>query len=112
MAAQQVKIGVYLDDCRRTAVVLRATDGRVTYLSMNQTKLSVVNGKRFYETTSQSVDLTTCSESAFAEQFTVRLPQYPILHAIKKYWTSGLFITDHAKQAMKVAAKNLMKAST
>ncbi len=88
-----LRLGVYLDSQRHTAIVLRSKDSSVAYLSME----------------TGSVDLHVCSSWKFKVRFTISLPDYPITRALIKYARSGLAITDNAREALRVTLLNAKK---
>ena len=104
--------GCYQDYNSRSAIVVRIKDGTVTYLTMNVTKLEVVEGRKVYETTAARVSLCSCSVRAFTEQFCKYLHNYPVLRAIKVYWRSGLAVTPEAEQVIRLLLKSLKTRTT
>lgn len=105
---QQVSVGVYVDQHRHTAIVLRNKNGQVTFLSMNQTRSArASNGLVSYEAVTQNVDVSVLPTPRFAEQYHTKIKDYPLLRALKKYWESGLHITADAERVIGVALRNL-----
>ena len=100
--------GVYLDCHRHSAIVVRVRDGKVVYLTMNITKREyLAEAKHFvYSVTAQNVDVVTATDEAFAKQFEIYLPGYPVMKAVKKYWRSGLRVTPEAKKIIRILAEN------
>lgn len=100
--------GVYLDCHRHSAIVVRVRDGKVVYLTMNVTKREFLTEiKRFvYSVVSQQVDVVTATDEAFAKQFEIFLPGYPVMKAVKAYWRSGLKVTPEAKKIIRILAEN------
>lgn len=101
-------VGIWVDQHRHTAIVLRVKDGNVTFLSMNQTKPArASNGLVSYEAVTQNVDVSVLPEPRFAEQYATKIQDYPLLRALQKYWRSGLTVTPDAERVIGVALRNL-----
>jgi hypothetical protein len=99
------KTGCYLDHHRHSCIVVRIKDGVVTFLTMNVTKLSYYQGQVSYETVAQKVSLCTMSDSAFAKQYEIYLPSYPVLQAAQIFWRSGLEVTPEAAKVIGLLLK-------
>jgi uracil phosphoribosyltransferase len=100
-----IKTGCYLDHHRHSAIVVRVKDGTVTYLTMNVTKPSHYQGQISYETTAQKVSLCSASDSAFAKQYEIYMPSYPVLRAAEIFWRSGLEVTPEAAKVIHILLK-------
>lgn len=106
-----ITTGCYLDPHRHSAVVVRVKDGIVTYLTMNVTR-PTDDRQGAYEVTAQRVSLCTASDTVFARQYEVFLHSYPVLHALRVYWRSGLEVTPDAAKVIKlVLTANKTKAT-
>ena len=112
-----VRTGVYMNPNARTAIVVRVRDGVVYYLSMTQTRPTHHSmGKGLppatvYEVASQRVDLTTCSDKRFLEEYITYMPNYPIRRAAIGYARSGLEITEQAEKVLRLLLANTKAAA-
>lgn len=106
-----LRTGVYLDQHRHSAIVLRVKDGRVVYLTMNPTRTVNVQGRETFEVIAQRVSLCSVSDREFAHQYEIYMPGYPVLKAIKTYWRSGLDVTPEAKEAIRKVAQRAKVAA-
>jgi hypothetical protein len=97
-----IKTGCYLDHHRHSCIVVRVKAGTVTFLTMNVTKPSHYQGQISYETTAQKVSLCSMSDTAFAHQYEIYMPSYPVLQAAKIFWRSGLEVTPEAEKVIKL----------
>lgn len=112
-----VRTGVYMNTNARTAIVVRVREGTVYYLTMTQTKPvhhSMGNGlppSTVWEVVSQRVDLSTCSEKRFLEQYITHMPNYPLRRAAIGYARSGLEITEQAEKVLRLLLANTKAAA-
>jgi len=85
-----IHVGVYLNFNRNTAIVVRVKEHIVWYLTMQ----------------SGAIDLRKVSESKFAHEWTIHMPSYPAVRAIRTYARSELSRSEEAKKVMSLALAN------
>ncbi len=72
--------GVYVDNNRKSAIVVRVKNGIVHYVTMQ----------------TGSVTLQSCSTEKFEAQFNTKLYHYPVRRACRVYMNSGLGVSNEA----------------
>lgn len=85
-AAPLVPTGVYLNACRNNAIVVKSKGVNVWYLTMETGKIT----------------LECCSAERFLHNFNLRLPDYPVLRAVRKYKDSLLSCDEQSERVIKV----------